>query len=237
MRRGEFMSSTIDNQKFCTYKIPIFQQFDGDEADELLRLVEHRRYKKGELLFLEGEKAETLFIVNEGKLKLYKYTKTGREQILYLLKEGDCWGEIQLLNETNFDCSAKVLEDCQVSMIKKTDFQRLIFNNPKLSLKIIGMVGKRLDHLEQMAMMLADNDSDSKLAYVLLKLADEYGVHLEDRVSVSLPLTREEMANYIGLTKETISRKLKVFNDQGLIEVIGHKKIDILDYDYLMSLI
>lgn len=237
MRRGEIVSDMIYNQKFCTYKVSIFQHFDCDEADELLKLVEHRNYKKGELLFLEGEKAETLFIVNEGKLKLYKYTKTGREQILYLLKEGDCWGELQLLYETNFDCSAKVLEDCYVSTIKKADFQRLMLKNPEMSLKLLGVVGKRLDHLEQMAMMLADNDSDAKLAYLLLKLADEYGIRLEDRVSVSLPMTREEMANYTGLTKETISRKLKLFSNQGLIEVIGHKKIDVLDYDYLMSLI
>lgn len=227
----------IDNQKFCTYKVPIFKHFDYDEVDELLRLIEHRSYKKGELLFLEGEKAETLFIVNEGKLKLYKYTKTGREQILYLLKEGDCWGELQLLNETNFDCSAKVLEDCYIITIKKVDFQRLMLKNPMMSLKLLDVARKRLDHLEQMAMMLADNDSDVKLAYLLLKLADEYGIRLEDRVSISLPLTREEMANYTGLTKETISRKLKLFSNQGLIEVIGHKKIDVLDYDYLMSLI
>lgn len=231
------MSCMICDQKFCTYKVPIFKNFDCDEANELFTLVEHKNYKKGDLLFQAGETAETLFIINEGRLKLYKYTKDGKEQILHILKEGDFWGELQLLNESNFDCYAKVLEDCNICTIKKADFQNLMLKNPEMSLKVLQTVGKRLEDVERMAMMLADNDSDAKLAYLLVKLADEYGIISNDRISISLPLTREEMANYTGLTKETISRKLKSFSEQHLIEVNGHKKIEVLDYDYLVSLI
>ena len=176
-------------------------------------------------------------IINEGKLKIFNYTKDGKEQILHILKEGDFWGELQLLQETNFKCYAKAIEDCNVCTITKEQFQKLILEKPEMSLKVLEVVSQRLVHLESLALVLSDNDTDAKLAYLLVDLANHYGIKMGSKIVVNLPFTREDMANYTGLTRETISRKLNMFSEKGIIKIIGHKKIEILDLKYLNGLI
>ena len=226
------MSCTRCVDKFCTYKVPIFKHFNCQEVEEL-----HKEYKKGDILFNEGELADTLYIINEGKLKIFSYTKDGKEQILHILKEGDFWGELQLLQETNFKCYAKAIEDCNVCTITKEQFQKLILEKPEMSLKVLEVVSQRLIHLESLALVLSDNDTDAKLAYLLVDLANHYGIKMGSKIVVNLPFTREDMANYTGLTRETISRKLNMFSEKGIIKIIGHKKIEILDLKYLNGLI
>nr|WP_307991540.1 Crp/Fnr family transcriptional regulator [uncultured Niameybacter sp.] len=223
--------------KFCAYKIPILSHLDCDELEEVLKLLEHKEYAKGEILFQEGDVAKTLYILNEGRLKLYKYTKEGKEQILHILKEGDFLGELQLLKPTQFENSAKAITDCNVCTLKKEDFQKLLLKRPEIALKVLEVIGERLVRLENLALILADNDSDAKLAYLLLELGNEYGTLENNKLMITLPISKEEMANYAGLTRETISRKLKSFSDMGLIKMIGHKKIEILNKSALKDLL
>lgn len=237
LERVDVMSCTSCSGKFCTYKVPIFKHFDCQEAEELLKVIEHKEYKKGDILFNEGEPADTLYIINEGKLKIFNYTKDGKEQILHILNEGDFWGELQLLKGTTFKCYAKAIENCKICTIKKEHFQKLILEKPEMSLKVLEVVSERLIHLESLALVLSDNDTEAKLAYLLIDMANHYGVKLSSKIVVNLPFTREDMANYTGLTRETISRKLNVFSEMGVINVIGHKKIEILDLDYLNGLL
>ena len=82
-------------------------------------MIKRKTYQKGEMVFREGEPADTLWIVNEGKLKIFNYTKDGKEQILHLLGEGDFWGELQLFQDTTFNCYAKAIEDCRFCLITK----------------------------------------------------------------------------------------------------------------------
>ena len=106
-----------------------------------------------------------------------------------------------------------------------------------MSLKVLEVVSQRLIHLESLALVLSDNDTDAKLAYLLVDLANHYGIKMGSKIVVNLPFTREDMANYTGLTRETISRKLNMFSEKGIIKIIGHKKIEILDLKYLNGLI
>lgn len=231
------MSCTCGASQSCTYKVPIFQHFNCEETKALLQVIKRKAYKKGEMLFREGEPADALFIINEGKVKIFNYTKDGREQILHILNEGDFWGELQLLQETTFNCYAKAIEDCRICLITKSHFQKLMLEKPEMSLKVLEVISQRLIHLENLTLILANNHPDSKLAYLLLDLSQRYGVQTESKIVVNLPFTREEMANYTGLTRETVSRKLNQLSEKGIIKIIGHKKIEILDLAYLKNLI
>lgn len=231
------MSCQICIEKFCAYKVPIFNRMSCDELEEIFKLVEHKDYKKGEVLFQEGGETERLYILNEGRLKLYKHTKEGREQILHILREGNFYGELQILKKTSFECSAKAITDCNISTIKKDQFQKLIVQNPQMGLNVIEVIAERLTHLEKRAVMLADNDGDAKIAYLLMELAEEYGQQIGDEMSITLPISKEEMANYAGVTRETMSRKLKSFADMGIIKMTGHKQLGIIDYRRLQEMI
>ena len=219
----------------CVSKVPIFSSFSREELQQVYELIQHKTMKKGEFLIREGEAVCTLFIINEGKMKLFHGTKEGREQILRILKEGDSIGELQLLKEKVFEGNVKTVTDCNVCMLGKDDFQQLLLKNPMLGLKVLEAVGERLEQMERLAVVLGEKDADTKLAYILLEFAERYGVKQEDKIKITLPISKEEMASYAGLTRETFSRKLSGFADAGIIQMIGHKTIEVLEEDALLD--
>ncbi|WP_330377227.1 Crp/Fnr family transcriptional regulator [Cellulosilyticum ruminicola] len=101
--------------------------------------------------------------------------------------------------------------------------------NPEIGIKLLENVSARLASVESLVQNLATNDVDSRMAYLLMDLGEKYGNIKEGKVIIKLPISREEMTNYIGITRETISRKLKKFEEEGLIEIVGTKTIIILD--------
>lgn len=226
------MKNCCDNCKknLCTKKIPIFTMMDSCELVDVLEKIVHKEFKKNEIIFSEGGKAKTLYFVNEGKIKLYKYTKDGKEQILHILSEGDFFGELNLLKESEYGFSAEAIENCKICTLSNDKFKEILLNKPEISIKILEIMGERLAKIENLVQSLATNDIDTRIAYLLLDLSKRYGEEdLKHNISINLPISRENMANYIGVTRETISRKLKRFEEEGLIKIVGTKKIIIIN--------
>ncbi|WP_455717051.1 Crp/Fnr family transcriptional regulator [Anaerosporobacter sp.] len=222
--------------KFCAYKIPIFSSFSCEELEEVYKLIQHREIKKGEILFKDGEIVTSLVIVNEGWLKSYNYTKEGKEQIITILRDGDSYGEMHLLKEKRFEGYLKAITDCDICTLSKEEFRKVLLKSSKMCLKLLEVVGERLIQVERLAMMLSDKDIEGKLAYVLIDFVKKYGIEDEGRVIIKLPITKEEMASYAGITRETLSRKLRTLSENNYIRMIGHKKIEILDLEGLKQL-
>lgn len=231
------MSCLHCTERFCVNRVPLFSIFSCEELGEVFEVIEHSKLSKGKTLFQEGEVAKTLYIISKGRLKLYQYTKDGKEQIINILKPGDSFGELQILKESTFELYAKAIVDCEICMLRKEDFKRLLLQKPKMCWKVIELLGDRLLHTEKLAVMLADNNSDARLAYILIHLAEEYGSSEEGRIQLELPISKEDLANYTGLTRETVSRKLSVWKEQGLIRMKEPKKIELLDVSSLQNMI
>lgn len=223
--------------KFCAYKVPIFSSFSCEELEEVYELIQHRKIKKGEVLFQDGDIVTSLVIVNEGRLKSYNYTKEGKEQIITILKDGDSYGEMHLLKEKKFEGYLKAITDCDICTLSKEEFQRVLLQNSKMCLKVLEVVGERLAQVERLAVMLSDKDIEGKLAYILLDFAKKYGIGEDGDVIIELPITKEEMASYAGITRETLSRKLKTLSEENYIQMIGRKKIKILNMEGLKQLL
>lgn len=223
--------------KFCAYKVPIFSSFSCEELEEVYELIQHREIKKGEILFQDGDIVTSLVIVNEGRLKSYNYTKEGKEQIITILKDGDSYGEMHLLKEKKHVGYLKAITDCDICTLGKEEFQRVLLQNSKMCLKVLEVVGERLAQVERLAMMLSDKDIEGKLAYILLDFAKKYRIGGNEDIIIELPITKEEMASYAGITRETLSRKLKTLSEENYIQMIGRKKIKILNMEGLKQFI
>ncbi len=224
----EAWCKTCKNE-LCARKVPIFSNLNRDEIIEIKKMTGHKKYDKGETIFLEGSMASTLYIISEGKIKLFKYTKDGKEQILHILSEGDFFGELNLFNNGEYTFNAKAITSTKLCTLTKDRIKNLILKKPEIALKILEVVGDRLSKLETLVQNLATNDVDVRIAYLLLDLRKRYGKEINDRIEVKLPITREDMSNYTGVARETISRKLKKFEGEGLIKIEGTKKLIILD--------
>lgn len=224
--------------RLCASRVPIFENLNCDELFEIVEQIEHKSFDKGSMIFTEGSEANTLYFINEGKIKLYKYNKDGKEQIFHILSNGDFFGELDLIKSSHYKFNAKAMDNAKICTLKKSEVKNIIMRNPEIAIKLLESVGERLSAIENLAQNLSTNDVDARIAYLLLNLMDKYCEESEDgKKLIKLPLSREDMANYIGVTRETISRKLKKLEDEELISIIGTKKILILDEEGLQDYI
>lgn len=223
---NEHTCNHVNAQGPCPKKVPIFGGLSNEEIQKVAKMTRHLQFNKGEILLHEGEKSDTLFIINKGRVKVSKYTVNGKEQILYILSNGEFFGELHLFHsdeETNFSVIA--LEDTHVCMLTKSDIDRIMWANPEISLKLLQAVTKRLAHTENLAQNLATKDPEVRIAHMILEFSRKFGKKKKEGVLIELPVTREEAASYVGVTRETISRKFSKFEDLGLITLFGNKQL------------
>lgn len=221
----------------CTKKVPIFSSLSDEELIKIVNMTGHEAFKKGEIICNEGHKSETLIIINEGKVKLSKLTKDGKEQIIHILSNGDFFGELNLFNDNeSYNFSAYAISDVKICTLTKKKMDEILIENPNISLKILKEVTKRLAETETLAQNLATNDADIRIAHMILEFGEKYGINKKQSIEIKLPINREEMANYAGVTRETISRKLSKFEELNIIELVGNKMIIVKDEDALKEL-
>jgi len=221
----------------CASKVAIFSNLSNQELIEIISMTGHEGYKKGDSIFFEGKEANTLFLINQGKIKLFKYTKDGREQILDILSEGDFFGELNLFKEGEYSFNAEAVEATKLCTLTKENMREIILRRPEIALKILEVIGERLTKLETLAQNLATNDVEVRIANLIFELKEKYGRNISNGIEIKLPITREDMSHYAGVARETISRKLKKFEEEGIIKLIGNKKMIILDEEKLENYI
>lgn len=208
----------------CTRKVPIFASLSDPDLSRISSMIKHRKFAKGEPLVMEEQPIDTLYIIQRGHVKLSKMTPEGKEQILHILTSGDFFGELSIFgSDERSNFSAYALKETSICMLTKTDMERIILENPDIAFRLLQIVSKRLAHTENLAQSLATKDPEIRIAYMILELSDKYGKTQDGHIHIDLPLSREELANYVGVTRETISRKFAVFEGLNLIELIGNK--------------
>lgn len=210
---------------------------DGEEIDKFSKFISTRTYQKGEVIFEEGQKANKLFIICKGQAKVFQSSLEGKEQILYLLTDGDFFGAFNLLKEDEFDSSCIALEKTQISTLEKNAFDQIILSNPKITLKIFEKAYERIRKAETLVARLSSGNPDAKVLGLLYDLAKDHGRVTPKGVMLELTMSREELGSYAGIARETMSRKLKMFQEAGLIEMIGAKKILIYDIAQIRAML
>jgi CRP/FNR family transcriptional regulator len=236
MKETEHFSCEECTGKYCARKAPIFSVLDNEELSNVMSMILRRRYKKGQVIFFEGDVSDKFFIINKGKIKIFKYNKEGKEQILYILSEGDFIGYLSLLKKGKVDFNAEALEDVSVCILTKDDFDKIVKKAPEMSLRILESLHDRLVSLENLVQTLSTKDIEARIAGLLKGFAKDFGKEGKEEIIIELPLSREEMANFIGVTRETMSRKLTAMEEDGVIELVGNKKIVIKDVKALEEL-
>lgn len=219
--------------RYCTTKISIFSVLQQKQLKEITDVIIRKEYKKGTMIFLEGDVSDKLYLITKGKIKIFRYTKEGKEQILYIMSEGDFVGDLSLLKKERFKFNAEALEDTKLCILTKEDFDRILKKNPEIALKILEVLYDRIVALEDSVQRLGTKDAESRLAGLLLSLIKDFGKPTDKGIELDIPLNREDMANYIGVTRETISRKLSSLQEEGIIEIVGNKKIIIKNLEEL----
>lgn len=186
--------------------------------------------RKKQPLFAEGNYPNALFFLNKGKVKTYKTNAEGREYITSLYKAGDFIGYLDLLEDKPYRESAVALEDSEVCLIPKEDFFTLLYNNRDVANKFIKILSDNLADKEERLLKLAYNSVRKRVAESLLLVEKQY--QQDNGKNFQVTISREDLANIVGASKETVIRTLADFKDEKLIDINGGKII-ILNSDKL----
>ena len=220
---------------FCVSKVPVFASLQGEDLAHVATMIRHLEYRKGDTLFSEGDALDALIILNEGSVKAFRLTPDGREQILYVFSEGDFFGERNLFGGQTAAYTVEALEPVKVCSFTRESFRALLAAHPDISLGIIEALEERIARMENAMQSLGVRSLDGRIGALLLDYAEKYGAEVPEGVLVRLPLSREGIANSLGVARETVSRKLGQLETDSVIRSISNRSLLILDRNALRA--
>ena len=209
-----------DKPKFLD-KISYFTDIENDDLLTIEKISKQRKCKKNTILFSQGDPGEAIYFTMSGKVKIFKTSEDGKEHTLTIAAPGDIFAEVVLFNEVPYPASAEVIEDGIIAFIRNADMERALENNPKIAVAIIKALNKRLIESQSQVESLAFQDARSRTAEVLLSLARIHGKQSDNGIELDLGFSRQELANMVGVTRETFTRALMLFKKMNLIEISG----------------
>ncbi len=216
-------------------KVPLLGEIPAESVIQLAEVVEMKEIRRRQVIYLPGDPGNAVYLVNGGRVKVSKVTRDGKELTLAYRGPGEIFGEACLIDGGPREEMAEAMENALVTEIQRAEFERLLTTQPMLGYRMTKVLAQRRREVESKIENLVFKDVNSKLAELLLRLADEYGVDDARGTLVALKITHQEMANLIGSTRETVSLTLAQFKRKGLIQTEGRKVI-IADREGLRAL-
>jgi len=213
-------SSAKSNIAEILQRAPLFADLSGTEIAFLAERAVPRQYAAGELVFSEGDPCAGLYVVESGRVRIFKSSPGGREQVLALDGPGSSIAELPVFDGGNYPASAAAFTDCHLLFVKKQDFHSLCLVHPKVALKVLRVTGKRLRNLVGIIEELSFTTVRSRLISLLLRLANE-GKRVNGETVFELPATNQELAAHIGTVRELVSRNLSRLQVEQLIRMDG----------------
>jgi CRP-like cAMP-binding protein len=227
---GHLQGDGAKRNDICVSIVPIFNHLDKEQMLEISAVIQSIQYKKGEFVYCAGDQSDSLYIVREGKIRTYRLSETGKEQLVRILHPGDFTGVMALFNESTYEEYADTMEETHVCTIKRSDFQKLLEKYPVISLKLLAEISNRLEQAEKKITRFATERVEKRIALFFDECIDDKSQNQE----FVLPMSKKDLASYLGTTPETISRKIHEFEAAGYIKQKTQKRIEILDRDGLL---
>lgn len=215
-----------EEHKTCVQRVPIFSSLNVKEMVEVQNIIRGLYLERGEALFFPGDSLQKLYVINSGKIKVSRLSESGKEQVIRILEPGDFIGEISLFTHSPIKNYAEALEDTAVCTIDGKSLENIMEKYPQIAIKILEEVSKRLEGAENIIEQIGLYDAEHRIAQTLLMMSS-------GNKNISLSMSKRDFASYMGMTQETLSRKLSDFQSMGLIELIGQRSINILDREGL----
>lgn len=216
-------------------RIPIFSELNEAALRQLAQRCITRTMAPGNVLFTAGEECHGLYMIESGRVRIYRTDPTGREQVLHIEGPGRTVAELPMFDGGPYPASAVTMEECRLVYLPRAAFEFLYRSQPDIAHAIIRALGRRLRHLVHLTETLAFRDVAARLALLLAGYAERVGVTTADGVEIHLDRTQEELAHEIGTARESVSRAMKQLRRMGLIRT-HERRLLIPDVERLRAL-
>jgi CRP/FNR family transcriptional regulator len=197
---------------------PVFRDLSNDDRHVLARIGQAKMYRKGDIVFREGDDADHLYTVLRGKVKIYKTTPSGKEILLALLGPGAPVGAVAVYHGVPFPASAMAFEDAVLISIPAARYFELLQEEHAFVRRLVGAMTHRLMELNQRFPELAGGNVESRFARFFLKLSEQLGRRSQGGVFVPLHFSRQDLADFTGTTIETAIRIMSRWGKDGLVQ-------------------
>ncbi|WP_297376620.1 Crp/Fnr family transcriptional regulator [uncultured Helcococcus sp.] len=223
------MDKYQDNKKFDYKDIPLLSLLSEEEYFSIKNNIFIQEYSKGEVIFRTHDPASKMFVVLAGEIKISKIMSDGKEQILYIYEPGNFVGAHNILSGDMYEYTAYALKKTLVLTISSSDVDKVLKHNQQFLLMVAQQSFERIRKAEELIDRLSVISTDVKLAKLLKNLMSLYGKENEDGVMIEFNITQEELGSLSGISRETVSRKLNQFEEEGIIKIVSRGKILILN--------
>lgn len=213
----------------CIQMVPIFNNLSQEEMAEIAAITKAQTFEKGQLIYMAGDEGGKLYVLHRGRVKIARLSVDGKEQVIRVLGPGEIMGELSLFSSLPMTDQAEALETSTMCLIEGFRVKELMEKYPTIAFKVMEVMSQRLEKAEKLIQTINLNTVEQRLADVLLTMAG-------GGKEVILTMTKGDFASQLGMTQETLSRKLTAFQAEGLIELEGRRKIILLNREGLAEI-
>lgn len=218
------MQSRLWYLKQCS----LFEHLTPSEADRLDRCALLRNFPRGSLVYGPRESGESVLVLAAGRVKIKDITPEGKETILAFIEPGELFGELALLDGQPRREYAEAMEACRVLSLPREEVQRLLEARPDLTLHLTRLIGLRRRRIENRLRNVLFLPSRERLMRLIYELASSYGEQVDGKCHIRLPLSHQDLASLVGLTRETVTHVLGQLQAEGLVRT-RRRKLVVLD--------
>ena len=202
----------------CIEHVPIFASLSHEERMEIVEIASSRSFEKGETVYRAGDEGGTLFVLHTGRAKLFRLNANGKEQVLRVVEPGEFIGELSLFSSLPLADNAQVLEATTMCILQGKRLKELMAKYPSIAFKVMDELSRRLEKAENRIEDISLSSVTKRVVGALLDLS-------EGKKEIILPMTKGDLASQLGMSQETLSRKLTALQEDGFIVLKGQRKI------------
>ncbi len=220
---------------FDLREIPFFETLTSQEAGEISRYFINEEFRKKQLIFSEGDASEWLFVVIKGKVKITKLSNEGKEIILEIISPLDFFGGVAVVRGFPYPANAVAMESTRTLKVSRRNLMTIMDRFPNLMFSMAINIGDRIKGSHEMLKSIALEKVESRIASLLIKLADKTGEETAGGILINMNLTKQDIAEMVGTTVETSIRTTSKLSKAGILSTKAGK-ILIKDLEKLRSL-
>ncbi len=220
------MSREIDFTKYdhCISTMPLFQNLVVHQIEVIQHRITEKQFLADAFLYQAGEKSEALYLIQEGQVKIYRVSASGKEQVIRVLEQGDFVGEMSLFNDRVYDNYVQAITTTKVCVIHRQDFKEVLLANPQIAWEILAELSNRLTDSEQQTTLITTTSVVARLSNYLLA-----AYRKQQTPRLQLEATKKNIASYLGMSAESFSRGLTKLTKQQIVSQPAPNIIELLD--------
>ena len=202
-------------------RVPLFEQLSAPEIEQLAALTTRKRFPSGMAIFFQDDPADALYVVLSGSAKVFRTSEDGRDRILMILRRGDAFGELAMIEDLPRSATVQTLEETEMLAMSRKDFETFARAHPDLLWKLLQSMAERVRKIDEDVLDLSFKDVPYRVLRLLSQLVARHGESGPDGWRITMPLSVRELSSMVGANTETVRRLLDRYESDGLVRRQG----------------